>query len=376
MAADPRLAGRSRQRLAFGDAQLQLHQVQTGDLLGDRVLDLEPGVHLQEVKAPVTVQHELDGARSGVADRPAGRDGRGGQRVAKVIVDGRRRALLHDLLVAALDRALALEQVDHIAVGVTEDLDLDVPGVGDEPLQEHGAVAERGGRLAARAAHRLGQLRRVGDQPHTAAAAAKGRLDQQREANGRARGGNLVQVGGVGDGGAGQDGHVRLRHDRLRPYLVAHRLDGLGPGTDKGQPRVGAGPCEPGVLREEPVAGVDRVRAGGRGRGDDQVAAQVGVGGRRAGQPDRLVGQRDVGRGGVRVGVDRDGGDAERVRGPYDPGRDLAAVGDQELGNSGHPHHIRKTPKPRRPATGPLCTADRDMPRTVLVSRGSMMPSS
>src|SRR4051812_206121 len=153
-------------------------------LLGDRVLDLEPGVHLQEVKAPVTVQHELDGARSGVADRPAGRDGRGGQRVAKIVVDGRGRALLHDLLVAALDRALALEQVDHVAVGVTEDLDLDVPGVGDEPLQEHGAVAERGGRLAARAAHCIGQFRRVGDQPHTAAAAAKGRLDQQREANG------------------------------------------------------------------------------------------------------------------------------------------------------------------------------------------------
>ena len=38
--------------------------------------------------------------------------------------------------------------------------------------------------------------------------------------------------------------------------------------------------------------------------------------------------------------------------------------------------HIRKTPKPRRPATGPLCTADRDRPRTVRVSRGSMMPSS
>src|SRR5271165_340792 len=102
---------------------------------------------------------------------------------------------------------------------------------------------------------------------------------------------------------------------------------------------------------------MDRVGAGGRGRRDDEVATQVGIG--------------------VRIGVDGDGGEAERVRGLYYPGRDLAAVGDQQLGDGcGHQHHIRKTPKPRRPATGPLCTADRARPRTVRVSRGSMMPSS
>jgi len=218
-------------------------------------------------------------------------------------------------------------------VGVAEDLDLDVPGVGHVPLQEHGTVAERRGRLAARAADRLGQPGRVGDLPHTPAAAAEGRLDQQREAHGLARGGNLVQVRGVADGGARQDGHVGVRHDRLGSYLVAHGLDGLGRGADEDQPGVGAGPRERGVLGQEPVAGVDRVRAGRRGRGDDQIAAQVGVGGRRAGQPDRLIGQRDVGRVGVRIRVDRDGGDAERVRGPYNPGRDLAAVGDEEPGD-------------------------------------------
>ena len=38
-----------RQPLARGDPQLPLHQVQAGDQLGDRVLDLEAGVHLHEV---------------------------------------------------------------------------------------------------------------------------------------------------------------------------------------------------------------------------------------------------------------------------------------------------------------------------------------
>ena len=47
-------AGRSRpapERLALGDQQLQLDQVQPGDGLGDRVLDLEAGVHLEEEEA-------------------------------------------------------------------------------------------------------------------------------------------------------------------------------------------------------------------------------------------------------------------------------------------------------------------------------------
>ena len=41
---------RDGQRLAGGDPQLPLDEVQPGDQLGDRVLDLQPGVHLHEVE--------------------------------------------------------------------------------------------------------------------------------------------------------------------------------------------------------------------------------------------------------------------------------------------------------------------------------------
>ena len=40
--------GRERQPLAGGDPELPLDQVEAVDELGDRVLDLEPGVHLHE----------------------------------------------------------------------------------------------------------------------------------------------------------------------------------------------------------------------------------------------------------------------------------------------------------------------------------------
>ena len=262
--------------------------------LGDRVLDLQSGVHLQEVERPVAVQDELDGARAGVAGRPAGGDGCLGQRGAELAVDGRGRRLLHDLLVAALDGALALEQVDHVAVGVAEDLHLDVARVRDVALQEHGAVAERGGRLVARGLPTAPcELRWVADQPHAAPAAAERRLDQQREADLRGR----VVTDAVGvDGHAGQHRDARCGHHGLGRDLVAHRCDRAGRRADEGQAGVGAGPGERGVLGQEPVARVDGVGAGRGGRGDDQVGPQVGVGGRRSGQPDRLVGQRHVGK--------------------------------------------------------------------------------
>ncbi len=44
---------RSRQPAAGRDQQLERDQVEPGRALGDRVLDLEPGVHLQEPEAPV-----------------------------------------------------------------------------------------------------------------------------------------------------------------------------------------------------------------------------------------------------------------------------------------------------------------------------------
>ena len=45
-----------RQRLAGGDAQLPLDQVEAGDHLGDRVLDLQPRVHFHEVERAVACE--------------------------------------------------------------------------------------------------------------------------------------------------------------------------------------------------------------------------------------------------------------------------------------------------------------------------------
>ena len=50
---DAQLVLLQRQRLAGGDAQLPLHQIQARDGLGHRVLDLQPRVHLHEEEAQI-----------------------------------------------------------------------------------------------------------------------------------------------------------------------------------------------------------------------------------------------------------------------------------------------------------------------------------
>src|SRR5262249_6292008 len=94
-------------RLAAGDAELLAHEIDAGDELGPRMPDLDPGIELEEVEVP-PVEHELGRARALVADRARERDRRLAHPRAQVRVDRRRRRLLEHLLVAPLDRALAL----------------------------------------------------------------------------------------------------------------------------------------------------------------------------------------------------------------------------------------------------------------------------
>ena len=50
VAGDREIALREAERLAGGDADHRLHDVDAGDRLGDRVLDLHARVHLEEVE--------------------------------------------------------------------------------------------------------------------------------------------------------------------------------------------------------------------------------------------------------------------------------------------------------------------------------------
>ena len=150
-------------RRALGDADLRLDDVDAGDDLGHRVLDLDARIDLDEIElAGVGIHQELDRAGAAIVRRrcrSAARSRTAPARCASVEI--RRRRALDHLLVAALDRAVALEQVHEIAVGVAEDLHLDVARPAHQLFEIDLVLAEAGLGLApchrqqlASAAHR------------------------------------------------------------------------------------------------------------------------------------------------------------------------------------------------------------------------------
>ena len=126
-----------------GDADLLAHEVEAGDHLGHGMLDLEARVHLDEIELAVLVE-EFDGADAEIAElaHRAGDDAPISARAAALRAG--EGASSQDLLVAALQRAVALAEMDDVAVAVGEHLDFDVARLLEIFLDVDGVVAERG----------------------------------------------------------------------------------------------------------------------------------------------------------------------------------------------------------------------------------------
>src|SRR5215468_1553633 len=106
------------------------------------MLDLEPRVHLEKVEAPLGVEQELHRPDAAVVERARHVERRARQSVTHWRVDRWRRAFLDHLLVPALQRALALEQMDGLAAAVARDLHLDVARPLEPLLEIERRVAE------------------------------------------------------------------------------------------------------------------------------------------------------------------------------------------------------------------------------------------
>ena len=314
------------QGFAGSDAQLPFHKVEAGDQLGDGMLDLEAGVHLQE-EGVLALDDEFHGAGIGVADGAGGVLGRRVQLLTQRPRKVGRRCLLDHLLVAALQRAVAGVQVGDAPMAVAEDLYLHMARPLQVPLQQHSVVAEGGRGLAPGAGQFGGEILRPQDGAHALAAAARAGLDQHGEADPRGLGRQqrVVLIRAVV---AGHGGHAGGDHQALALRLAAHGANGGRRRADEGHARIGAGLGEIRVLRQETVAGVNGLGAGSARDVEDGIAAQVGL--RRGGGTDgvgfvRLAHMQ--GRG-VSLGEDGDAAQAQAPGCADNAHGDLAAVGD------------------------------------------------
>ena len=308
-------------------AQLQLHQIDAPHLLGDGVLDLKARIGLDEEEV-VAVDQELEGAEAAILHGLGHRGRRIDDLLAHRRLQVRAGRQLDDLLAAALQGAFALAQRRDAALAVTDDLHLDVARLAHQPLGIESAVAEGRLRLGRRTREGIGDVAFVRDQPHAAPAAAGDRLERDAGLcmllEERRRAGDIDRAVG-----ARQHRHLALLGLRSRARLVAEQLELLRRRADEGDLRLGAGARQPGILRQEAVARMDRVAPAALGRRDHGGDIEIG---RRAApaQRHRLVDPLHVQRGGVVLGKDADRGDAQLRRRLGDADGDLAAIGDQK----------------------------------------------
>jgi hypothetical protein len=166
---------------ACSDLDLGCYNVDTGDLLGDRVLDLDTRVDLDEVVLVLLVHQELSSTGVAVVHRSSqphgiieyGIPGLGG----KVLGGGN----LDDFLMSALDRAVTLVKVNNVAMVISEKLDLDMLRFVEESLDEDSAISKRRFCFGGSSVERLLQRFLITDNSHTAATTAEGSLDNDWE---------------------------------------------------------------------------------------------------------------------------------------------------------------------------------------------------
>ena len=274
---------------------------------------------------------------------------------------GRRRLLDH-LLVAALDRAVALAEHQDVAVPVADDLHLDVAAALDVRLDEDGAVAERAGRLGARAPRsrrrasaRSRTIRMPRPPPPADAFTSSGQVGL-----GRAR------------PGASSTGTPASRMIRFASILEPIASIDSGVGPDPGQPGGLDGPGEVGVLGQEAVAGVDRVGAGPPRR----VAARRRRRGRSRPARCRAAGRRRRPRGRTAAPASASEWTATVSMPSARQVRNTRRAISARLATSSRVIMAGTPRTARRRRTGVVSMTDRQMPSTVRVSRGSMTPSS
>ena len=330
---------------ASGDLDLLLDQIDAVDLLGHGVLDLDPGVHLEEVVVSISVDEKLHRAGVLVVDGLGKFDGGTSHFFAKISIDEGGRCFFQKFLVPALDGAVALPEVDDLAAFVAEDLEFDVVRFLDVLLEVYVGVAEGLLRLHAGGEETFDEADIVVGGAHAFASATGHRLDHHWVAD---------FLGGLDGLLLGLNRAIATRRNGDSGLtgvfpgegFVTHPPDGFGGGTDEADIAGLADFGEVGVLRKKAVTRVDGIDIPHLGGGDDAVDLEVTLMAGARTDADGLIGGLDVERIVIRLGVDGERPDAEILAGTNHPKGDFAAVSDEDFVEHGFSRGIgRLTPE-------------------------------
>ena len=236
---------------------------------------------------------ELDGASVDVVTT-LGNGDRGLAHCGEYFIGNAERWCFFDqLLVATLGRAVAGSEVHTVAVCVGENLDFDMAGLAEIPLEVQLASSEIVDRFACRTVDGSLDVVAFVYDFHAATTAAERGFDGHRKAVFACKGGDLGAVGHC-RGVAGYSTHTNVLGSRSSRKLVTHNFDGFGAWADEGDAHVGDCLGEICILAEEAVAGMKAIGTGVFEDLQDRFGVQVTLGGCLAPKRIRLVGEADM----------------------------------------------------------------------------------
>src|SRR6202011_2147849 len=128
---------------------------------------------LNEVQPAILIHQKFDGARIGVPDRRQRLAKNRAYLIGQLRSDLRRRRLLEQFLVPALNRAFTLAQTDYVAMLVGQYLELNVPGMLHIFLHVEIAIPERARGLGLGSLEQRWQFLFTADNTHAAPAATR-----------------------------------------------------------------------------------------------------------------------------------------------------------------------------------------------------------
>src|SRR6516164_2708846 len=124
------------------DQYLLLYEIASINLFGNRMFNLDPGIHFHEIKSAVPAYQVLDGARIFVTNGSGKPNRTFAHLFAQFVVHQRRRTFFDDLLVPALNGTIALPEVNKPAVTIPYHLKLDMVRFLDQLFDIYAIITE------------------------------------------------------------------------------------------------------------------------------------------------------------------------------------------------------------------------------------------
>jgi len=315
---------------AGSDFDLLFDQVDSVDLFGHRMFDLDAGIHFEKVKVAGIIDEELHRTGVFVLNGLGKFDGGFPHPFTEIAIEEGGGGFFEKFLVAALDRAVAFADVDNFSALIAEDLEFDVVRFFNIFFKIDVGISEGFFCFHACGEEAFDEADVIVSGSHSFAPSAGDRLNHYGIADlfcgfDRFLLGSYWAIASRGDGDAGFAGIFSSEG------FISHSADRFGRGTDEADVAGLANFGEVGVFGEESVARVNGVHVSNFGGGDDSVDFQITLSAGTWPDTDGFIGGLDVEGVVICLGVNGEGANAHVFAGADDAECDFAPICDKNF---------------------------------------------